>query len=127
MQRFLSLAAAVLAPILGLAASAAPARAQKALVYCPIGIDADGCGTIVRALTSAFPDGVDSAYDSQAPVDLATADLNHYAVLVIPSLADNATAKPYGLLRDAQIAARLKTVLTGHVAVWSGAPDEGSI
>jgi YDG domain-containing protein/Big-like domain-containing protein/MBG domain-containing protein len=107
-----------------------PAAAQKALVYCPVSIDAAGCGAIVMALaadTMLFPGGIDGAYDgTQGTVDLATVDLGTYAVLVVPSLADGAGATPYALLRDPTIAARLKAAFMGRAAAWSGTPDVGS-
>jgi hypothetical protein len=113
-----------------LAAAPTTLQAQKALVYCPVGIDASGCNAIVTALNASptsFPDGVDGGYDgSQGTVDLATADLSAYAVFVVPSLADGAGTQPYGLLRDATIAARLQAAFMGRVAVWSGTPDVGS-
>src|SRR5262249_5845675 len=105
-------------------------QAQKALVYCPVGIDAAGCNAIVTALNaspSPFPGGVDGGYDgSQGTIDLATADLSVYAVFVVPSLADGAGTQPCGLLRDATITARLQAAFMGRVAVWSGTPDVGS-
>ncbi len=106
-------ASARFAALLSASLLVAPAavQAQKALVYCPVGIDASGCNAIVTALNaspSPFPGGVDGGYDgSQGTVDLATADLSGYAVFVVPSLADGAGTQPYGLLRDATIAARL--------------------
>jgi uncharacterized repeat protein (TIGR01451 family) len=117
----------VLAAASSLAFFPSAAEAQKGLVYCPVSIDATGCGPIVTALTSSFPDGVETAYDgSSSTVDLATADLSAYAVLVVPSLADGAGVEPYGLLRDPAIAARLSAAFTGRSAVWSGTPDHGS-
>ena len=106
------------------------AHAQKALVYCPVGIDATGCNTIVAALTAntvLFPDGVDAAYDgTSGTVDLAGADLSAYGVFVVPSLADGPDVQPYALLRDGTVAGRLKAAFMGRVAVWSGTPDVGS-
>ena len=125
-------ASARFAALLSASLLVAPAavQAQKALVYCPVGIDASGCNAIVTALNaspSPFPGGVDGGYDgSQGTVDLATADLSGYAVFVVPSLADGAGTQPYGLLRDATIAARLQAAFMGRVAVWSGTPDVGS-
>jgi hypothetical protein len=105
-------------------------HAQKALVYCPVGIDAAGCNTIVAAITAdatRFPDGADAAYDgTQGTVDLAAADFSAYAVFVVPSLADGPDAQPYSLLRNGTIAARLQAAFMGRVAVWSGTPDVGS-
>jgi hypothetical protein len=117
--------AAAVACLFPLAArsQSAPSTA-KALVYCPVSIDASGCDKIVTALSGAFAT-VDRGYDgTNGTVNLSTADINHYALFVIPSLADG-DAKPYALLRDAQIAARLKTVVTGRIAIWSGTPDQG--
>ncbi|HEX3235655.1 MAG TPA: YDG domain-containing protein [Gemmatimonadales bacterium] len=120
-------AALALAAGLSLPASLA---AQKALVYCPVSIDAAGCGAIVAALgadTTLFPGGIDGAYDgTQGTMDLATVDLAGYAVLLVPSLADGAGTTPYALLRDPTIAARIKQAFMGRVAVWSGTPDVGS-
>lgn len=105
-------------------------QAQKALVYCPVGIDATGCNVIRTALSAdatLFPGGVDGGYDgSQSTVDLATADLSTYAVFVVPSLADGPDTQPYSLLRDATISARLKSAFVGRTAIWSGTPDVGS-
>ncbi len=125
-------ASARFAAILSASLLVAPAavQAQKALVYCPVGIDASGCNAIVTALNASptsFPDGVDGGYDgTQGTVDLATADLSGYAVFVVPSLADGAGTQPYALLRDATIAARVQAAFMGRVAVWSGTPDVGS-
>ncbi|MDQ3997915.1 MAG: MBG domain-containing protein [Gemmatimonadota bacterium] len=125
-----SLAATFGAVLFALVASAA-AGAQsapgplKALVYCPVGVDATGCERVITALADMFA-GVDRGYDgTSGTLDLRTADINHYAVILVPSLADGAEAKPYALLRDAAVAPRLKSVLTGRVAVWSGTPDQG--
>src|SRR5689334_13170838 len=105
-------------------------HAQKALVYCPVGIDATGCNAIVGAITAdaaRFPGGADAGYDgTQGTVDLAGADLGGYAVFVVPSLADGAGVQPYALLRDGTIAARIKAAFMGRTAVWSGTPDVGS-
>src|SRR6478735_12513718 len=87
------------------------AEAQKALVYCPVDIDATGCAAVKTALTSAYPGGIESGYDgTQGTVDLKTVDLFQYSVVVIPSLADDSTA-PYALLRDATVASKLKAAL----------------
>src|SRR6476619_4527627 len=106
-------------------------HAQTALVYCPVGVDATGCNTIVTALTAnsaLFPDGVDAGYDgTSGTVDLAGADLSAYSVFVVPSLADGPDLQPYALLRNGTIAARLHGSFMGRVAVWSAAPDVGSI
>jgi hypothetical protein len=104
--------------------------AQKALVYCPVGIDANGCTTIVAALTAngtLFPDGVDAGYDgTSGTVDLAAADLSAYSVFVVPSLADGPDVQPYALLRNGTIAARLHDAFMGRGAVWSGTADVGT-
>lgn len=116
---------AVVAAVLALAASAPAVSAQKALVYCPVGIDASGCDRIVTALQSTFTDGVDRGYDgSNGTVDLSKIDLHHYGVFVVPSLADDATKQPYAQLHS--VASRLHFAITGRVAVYSGAPDQGS-
>jgi VCBS repeat-containing protein len=118
-------AAAAFAAALALSIAAPAAQAQKALVYCPVGIDATGCDRIVTALASKFPDGVDRAYDgSNGTLDLKAIDLNHYAVFIVPSLADDDDKQPYALLRAA--ASRLHLAINGRVAVYSGAPDQGN-
>src|SRR6478672_4514211 len=90
------------------------AEAQKALVYCPVSIDATGCAAIKTALTSTHPGGIDTGFDgTQGTVDLKTVDLFQYSVIVVPSLADDSTA-PYGLLRDTLVASRLKAALLGR-------------
>lgn len=105
----------------------ASASAQKALVYCPAGIDVTGCDIAVAALKSDFADGVERAYDGSAgTVDLKSADLWAYSVLVVPSLADGSTTAPYTLLRDSVVTRRLRAALVGRVALWSGTPDQGS-
>src|SRR6185436_18348494 len=122
---FKKLAPAAFAAALALALFAPSVQAQKALVYCPVGVDAAGCDRIVAALQSKFSDGVDRGYDGSAgTIDLTKADLNHYGVVVVPSLADNADKQPYAVLRSA--AARLRLAINGRVAVYSGAPDQGS-
>lgn len=114
------------AALLGGAALPAAAIAQKALVYCPTA-DATSCGAAVAALGAEFPGGVDKAYDgTNGTLDLKTANLWDYAVFVVPSLADNATAAPYALLRDAAVAERLRDAVMGRVALWSGTPDLGT-
>lgn len=116
---------AAVAAVLALAASAPAVYAQKALVYCPVGIDATGCDRIVTALQPTFGDGVDRGYDgTNGTVDLSKIDLHHYGVFVVPSLADDATKQPYALLRS--VASRLHFAITGRVAVYSGAPDQGN-
>src|SRR5437764_7519951 len=102
-------------------------EAQKALVYCPVSIDATGCAAVKTALTSAYTGGVETGYDgSQGTVDLKTVDLFQYSVVVVPSLADDSTA-PYALLRDATVASKLKAALLGKRAFWSGTPDQGVV
>jgi uncharacterized repeat protein (TIGR01451 family) len=130
MLRTLPLRVAAVAASIATAALPSALNAQKALVYCPVGIDAAGCNTIVAAITAdaaRFPDGADGAYDgTQGTVDLATVDFTPYAVFVVPSLADGPDAQPYSLLRNETIAARLQAAFVGRVAAWSGTPDVGS-
>ena len=130
MPRTLTSRLAILAAAAWLALTPARAEAQKALVYCPVGVDATGCNTIVAALAASstlFPDGVDAGYDgTSGTVDLAGGDLSGYAVFVVPSLADGPDVQPYTLLRNGTIAARLQAAFMGRVAVWSGTPDVGS-
>src|SRR5512146_1932840 len=115
---------AAFAAALAIALSAPAVYAQKALVYCPVGVDASGCDRIVTALQSRFPDGVDRGYDgSNSTVDLKSVDLQHYGVFVVPSLADDAVKQPYALLHS--VASRLRFAINGRVAVYSGAPDQG--
>jgi VCBS repeat-containing protein len=105
--------------------SAPAAHAQKALVYCPVGVDATGCDRIVSALQPTFAGGVDRGYDgSNGTLDLKAIDLNHYSVFVVPSLADDGDKQPYAVIRAA--AARLHLAINGRVAVYSGAPDLGN-
>jgi VCBS repeat-containing protein len=119
------LAAAAFAAGLALPMSARPLHGQKALVYCPVGVDATGCDRVVSALQSKFA-GVDRGYDgSNGTMDLKAIDLNHYSVFVVPSLADDADKQPYSVLRSA--AARLHLAINGRVAVYSGAPDQGNL
>ncbi len=108
---------------------APPSAAAKAMVYCPVAVDGPACDNIVAALTaSGTPFAtVDRAYDGTGgTLDLRSADLGGYAVMVVPSLADGAGATPYAMLRDPAVASRLKPLLVGPVAVWSGTPDLGS-
>src|ERR687891_2035958 len=103
MTRFLQ-ATRLVAVLVGLLAVPALASAQRPLVYCPVGIDETGCSAVVNALG-----GADRAYDgSLGTVDLRTADLGDYTVLIIPSLADDGVNRPYALLRDADVAERLR-------------------
>jgi len=96
-------------------------HAQKALVYCPVGIDATGCNAVVAALAAdaaRFPGGAEAGYDgTQGTVDLASVDLSAYAVFVVPSLADGAGVQPYALLRNSTIAGRIKAAFMGRAAV----------
>src|SRR5688500_9637235 len=111
--------AAVLA---GLLTVPSLASSERPLVYCPVGSDETCCSAVVNALGEA-----DRAFDgSMGTVDLRTADLGGYTVLVIPSLADDGTNHPYALLRDAQVADRLRGLLLGRRVFWSGTPDLGS-
>ena len=122
---FRKFAMAAVAATLAVAARPIESHAQKALVYCPVNIDASGCGRIADALAVRFPDGVDRGYDgSSGTVDLRKADLQHYAVIVVPSLADNDATKPYALLRE--LAPAFRMAINGRVAVYSGAPDQGA-
>jgi hypothetical protein len=115
------------AVLLALAIGPRLAEAQKALVYCPVSIDATGCAAIKTALTSAYPGGVETGFDgTQGTVDLKTVDLFQYSVVVVPSLADDSTA-PYALLRDATVASKLTAALLGRRAFWSGTPDQGVV
>src|SRR5881296_840974 len=120
-----------LVTVCGLGLGPSVLSAQKALVYCPVGIDPTGCTTLVQALGDSggpFLQRVDMGYDgTDGTIDLASADLSPYAVFIVPALADNADAKPYDLLRTATVANRLRTVLLGRIAVWSGTPDQGSL
>src|SRR5688572_23123643 len=114
-QRLTLLAGAVLV-VLGTAP--ASANAQKALVYCPVTIDATGCNAIATALAGSHPLGVDRGYDGMnGTVDLKTVDLFTYSVFVVPSLADNATAQPYAKLREPDVAERLRAALIGRIAM----------
>jgi hypothetical protein len=124
LQRF----ALVVGVAVGVLGTPAAARAQKALVYCPVSIDATGCNAIVTALTGpAYPLGVDRGYDgTNGTVDLKTVDLFGYSVFVVPSLADDATSQPYAKLRDPEVVEHLKAALIGRIALWSGTPDQGA-
>src|ERR687884_1295584 len=128
MIRVSSIATVATVAALGLAVLPTDSSAQKALVYCPP-IDATGCDNTVSALSiqnGPFPSGVDRGFDGTAgTVNLASVDLSQYAVVIVPSLADDSTGSPYALLRDRTVAARLSAVL-GRVAVWSGTPDQGT-
>ena len=116
MFRIPTLRLATLAAAAWLLLTPARAEAQKALVYCPVGIDAAGCNTIVAALTSSalFPEGVDAGYDgTSGTVDLAGGDLSGYGVFVVPSLADGPDVQPYSLLRNGTIAGRIQAAVHG--------------
>src|SRR5213593_3563036 len=117
--------------VCGLGLGPSVLSAQRALVYCPVGIDPTGCTTLVQALGDTggpFSQRVDMGYDGTAgTIDLASADLSPYAVFIVPALADNADTKPYDRLRTATVASRLRNVLLGRIAVWSGTPDQGTV
>ena len=129
MRRLLRAAHAVVAAtcFFSFAADAQTAPApRKALVYCPVSIDAVGCTNITAALADKYPGGVDRGYDgTSGTVNLRTVDLRQYEVFLVPSLADNAATKPYAFLRDAAVVERLHSALTGRIAMWSGTPDLG--
>ena len=129
MRSLLQRCALALAAVVGLlGARPATANAQKALVYCPVSVDATGCNAIVAALTGpAYPLGVDRGYDgTDGTVDLKAVDLFSYSVFVVPSLADDSTSQPYAKLRDPEVAEHLKAALIGRIAMWSGTPDQGA-
>src|SRR4051794_39896681 len=130
MLRTLSARLPAVAAALALIAFPSALHAQKALVYCPVGIDATGCNAVVAALAgdaARFPGGAAAGYDgTQGTVDLATADFSAYAVFLVPSLADGPDAQPYALLRNSTIAGRLQAAFVGRTAVWSGTPDVGT-
>ncbi len=120
------LAALLAAACLGLLAPGS-LHAQKALVVCPPS-DGAGCARIAEqlALTGdagapVFPGGVDRLYEELRT--LSPAQLRSYAVVFVPSLAD----EPYALLREEAVRTRLRQVLTGRVAAWSGTPDRGAV
>src|SRR5437867_87533 len=120
-----------LVTLCGLGLGPSVLSAQKALVYCPVGIDPTGCTTLVQSLGDSggpFAQRVDMGYDgTDRTIDLASADLSPYAVFIVPALADNADTKPYDRLRTATVASRLRNVLLGRIAVWSGTPDQGTV
>src|SRR5205809_170762 len=120
-----------LVTLCGLGLGPSVLSAQKALVYCPVGIDPTGCTTLVQSLGDSggpFAQRVDMGYDgTDGTIDLASADLSPYAVFIVPALADNADIKPYDRLRTATVASRLRNVLLGRIAVWSGTPDQGAV
>ena len=97
-RTFVQRGALLLAAAIGLLGTAPrAASAQKALVYCPVNVDATGCTAIVNALTGPmYPLGVDKGYDgTNGTVDLKTVDLFSYSVFVVPSLADGSSSQPY--------------------------------
>lgn len=129
MRSFVQRAALTCGVALGLIGTAPKsANAQKALVYCPVAVDAAGCNAVVSALTGpAYALGVDRGYDGTGgTVDLKAVDLFSYSVFIVPSLADNATEHPYALLRDSDVQEHLKAALIGRIAMWSGSPDQGA-
>ena len=127
MRSFLQRLALLAGGVVLLGTAPASANAQKALVYCPVTVDATGCTTIVNALSPAYPLGVDRGYDgTDGTVDLRTVDLFKYSVFVVPALADDATAQPYATLRDPEVVEHLKAALIGRIALWSGSPDQGA-
>jgi hypothetical protein len=128
-RTFVQRGALLFAAVIGLIGTAPrSASAQKALVYCPVDVDATGCTTIVNALTGPmFPLGVDKGYDgTNGTVDLKTVDLFSYSVFVVPSLADGSSSQPYATLRDPEVQEHLKAALIGRIAMWSGTPDQGA-
>jgi hypothetical protein len=120
--------ALILGATLGMMFMPVATQAQKALVYCPVNVDATGCNAIVNALTGpAYPLGVDRGYDGTGgTVDLKMVDLFTYSVFVVPSLADGSTSQPYARLRDPEVVEHLKAALIGRIAMWSGSPDQGA-
>src|SRR2546422_849123 len=120
-----------LVTVCGLGLGPSILSAQRALVYCPVGIDPTGCTTLVQAVGDSggpFAQRVDMGYDgTDGTIDLASADLSPYAVFIVPALADNADTKPYDRLRTATVASRLRNVLLGRIAIWSGTPDQGTV
>src|SRR5215213_7185763 len=120
--------ALLLSVTLGMMVMPVAAQAQKALVYCPVSVDATGCTAIVNALTGpSYPLGVDRGYDGTAgTVDLEAVDLFAYSVFVVPSLADGTSSQPYAKLRDPEVVEHLKAALIGRIAMWSGTPDQGA-
>src|SRR5687767_11834546 len=109
-QKLALTAAAVFALVAAVGVTAnAFTFSQRVLVYCPPS-DTNGCETIVAALGNA-----DRGYDgTNETVDLRTADLSSYAVLVIPSLADDGEIAPYSFLRDSVVAQHLRQSVTGR-------------
>ena len=124
MKKSLAIALALITPALTFAVPTILPLFQTsgtALVDCPPS-DATGCDNIMATVSNA-----ERAYDgSNSTVDLRSADLSSYKVLIIPSLADDSDNQPYALLRDAAVAANLRKSLMGRRVFWSGAPDLGS-
>lgn len=126
MHRSLPRPAAVLAALALLAAST-HLSAQKALVLCPPA-DASGCGRVAHVLAgmegagggSLFPGGVDRRFEDLRAA--TPAEMHAYSLVFVPSFA----GAPYDLLREAPVRERLRGILTGRVAVWSGTPDRGT-
>jgi hypothetical protein len=119
-----------LALLVAVALISAPAATfgQKALVYCPVAIDAAGCDRVVTALSGDdFPDGVLRGFDgTDGTVDLSVVDLADYAAFIVPSLADG-EQRPYDLLRSAAVMARFQDARVGRVGVWSGTPRREAV
>src|SRR5687767_7964554 len=122
MKKKFSAIGLALLTLVGIGLSArATTFSQKALVYCPPS-DSSGCEIVIAALQNA-----DRGYDgSNGTIDLRSADLSVYAVLVIPSFADNGDVRPYSLLRDSVVSAHLRASILGRRVFYSGTPDQGS-
>jgi len=129
MRLFLPRPASILAAALGLWFGSTALSAQKALVVCPP-TDTAGCERVAQVLGGAtapgggaplFPGGVDRKFDELRTAD--PAELRSYSLVFVPSFAN----APYSLLREDAVRERLRTTLTGRVAVWSGTPDRGSV
>ncbi|MES2523967.1 MAG: MBG domain-containing protein [Gemmatimonadota bacterium] len=95
---------------------------KKVLVYCPSNAAAQ-CTSISNALSGTYA-VVQRAYDGgSATLNLATADLSGFSLLVVPS---GSTAF-YGLLRsNVSVKSQLTALLVGRVVIYSGTPDLGS-
>src|SRR3989442_16036674 len=91
--------------VCGLGLAPSVLSAQRALFYCPVGIDPTGFTTPVQALGDSggpFLERVDMGYDGTAgTIDLPSADLSPYSVFIFPPLAVNPVAKPYDRCRTA--------------------------
>lgn len=133
MKRLSFLLGVAPAALIGLGPLSAPAHpaapaSEAVLVYCPVDIDTSGCEQIVRLLAEAGISSVDRGYDGTGgTLDLAHVDLSRYAVLVVPSLADDPDRRPYDRLRQPAVVGNLRAALQGRVAVWSGTPDQGTV